>query len=118
MLVPSAAGFGPEVTGPDHVLEQRRRGIAALPELGVQRVQYRQAHIEADGVQELERAHWVATSELHCRVDVAGGAVALLVHSNRVVQIWKQQVIDDEPRAIAASHWPFAQAPHPRNRPL
>src|SRR5680860_1578357 len=81
VVVEPAAGLAPQIARPDHVFEQGGRGVAALPELLVQRRQNRMGDIESADAHQLERSHGMRAAELHGRIDVLWGAGALLVHA-------------------------------------
>src|SRR3954470_11301696 len=87
----AAAGLAAEVAGGDELLEQRRRCVARLAELQVQRALDGQRHLEADDVEQLERPHRVAAARLHRGVDVVGRRVVVCEHPHGVVQVGEEQ---------------------------
>ena len=102
----------PQVPGQDHALQQRRRREARLAELVEQDVGDEIGGVEADEVQQGERAHRVAAAELHPRVDVLNRPEAVLEAADRVEQVGHQRPVDDEaagdpaPRS-ASCRWPW-----------
>src|ERR1700682_1367931 len=71
--VEAATGLAPELAGHHHLPKLAGRHAARLPALLVKALQHRQAGVQADQVQELERAHREAASTLHGGVDVLLG---------------------------------------------
>ena len=70
--------------GGDELLEDRGRRVQPVAALLVHRVEDLVGGVEADEVEQRERAHGVATAEAHRRVEVlARGVAALLVAAGR-----------------------------------
>ena len=74
--VEAAAGLAAEQPGGDHLLEDRGRRVQAVAALLVHRVEDLVRRVEADQVEQRERAHRVAAAEAHRGVDVLAGGVA------------------------------------------
>ena len=55
-----------------------------------------EAHVEADEVGELERAHRVVQADAGARIDVLGAADALLERPHRLDEERHQDPVDDE----------------------
>ena len=100
--VEAAAGLAAEHAGGDHLLEDRRRRVQAVAALAVHRLEDLVRRVEADQVEQRQRAHRVAAAEAHRGVDVLAGGVAALVHRDRVVEVAEQQGVGDEAGLVAA----------------
>ena len=74
--VEAAAGLAAEHPGGDHLLEDRRRRVQPVAALAVHRLEDLVRRVEADQVEQRERAHRVAAAEPHRGVDVLAGGVA------------------------------------------
>ena len=74
---------------------------APLAELVEHDLADRLGRVEADEVEQLERAHRVVRAALHRRVDLLDRAEALLEGADRVEQVRDQQAVDDEARLVA-----------------
>ena len=74
--VEAAAGLAAEQAGGDHLLEDRRRRVQPVAALLVHRVEDLVRRVEADQVEQRQRAHRVAAAEAHRGVDVLAGGVA------------------------------------------
>src|SRR5207244_1240670 len=83
-----------------HALEKRRGRLARLAELLEHHLGDVHRGVEPDEVQERERAHGVATAELHRRVDVLERGEAALVNPDRVEQVRHEQPVHDERRRV------------------
>ena len=59
-----------------------------------------EAHVEADEVRQLERAHGVAVAELERGVDVLGAGDALLDHADRLETEHEAQAARGEARRV------------------
>ena len=107
--VEAAAGLAAEQAGGDVLLEQRRRRVQPVAALLVHRVEDLVRRVEADQVEQRERAHRVAAAEAHRGVDVLAGGVAALVHRDRVVEVAEQQGVGDEAGLVAADDGVLAE---------
>ena len=74
--VEAAAGLAAEQAGGDHLLEDRRRRVQPVAALLVHRVEDLVRRVEADQVEQRQRAHRVAAAEPHGGVDVLARGVA------------------------------------------
>ena len=90
----------PEVALLDEVHEHLRRRELRLPEAVLEHPHDAEADVEADEVGELERPHRVVEADLAPRVDVLGGAEALLVGVHRLREERHQDPVDDEPGPV------------------
>src|SRR5204862_5011998 len=68
VVVDAAAALPAQASRCDVLLDQRA-GAELLPQRAVEKTQDREARIETDQVDQLERAHWVVESELERLVD-------------------------------------------------
>ena len=116
VAVEALAGLAAEQAGGDHLLEDRRRGVQAVAALAVHRVEDLVRRVQADQVEQRQRAHRVAAAEAHRRVDVLAGGVAVLVHRDRVVEVAEQQRVGDEARLVAADDGVLAERLHERRK--
>src|SRR5690349_5019659 len=64
VAVESPATLPPQVPGGDHLPEQRRRPVLVVAQALVQHLENREAHVEADEVGQLQRAHRVGHAQL------------------------------------------------------
>ena len=94
--VDAAAGLAAEQASRDVLLEQRGRRVPVVARLRVHRLEDLVGGVEADQVEQRQRAHRVAAAEAHGRIDVLAGGVAALVHPDRVVEVAEQQRVGDE----------------------
>ena len=100
--VEAAAGLAAEQAGGDHLLEDRRRRVQPVAALLVHRVEDLVRRVEADQVEQRQRAHRVAAAEAHRGVDVLARGVVALEHRGRVVEVAEQQRVGDEAGLVAA----------------
>ena len=77
------------------------RRVQPVAGLLVHRVEDLVGGVEADQVEQRERAHRQAAAELHRGVDVLAAGVARLVHADGVVEVAEQQRVGDEAGAVA-----------------
>src|SRR5262245_5377671 len=82
IVVEAAARFAPEISGGDHLSQQRRRGEARFLEFVEQDVGDVERRIEADEVEQREGAHRIAGAQHHADVDVLARGKALLEHAH------------------------------------
>ena len=75
--------------------------MEAVAALLVHRVEDLVRGVEADEVEQLERAHRVAAAEAHRRVEVLARRVVALEHRHRVVEVPEEQRVRDEARLVA-----------------
>ena len=75
-------------------------GVVLIAELGVEGVEDRQRRVEADEVEERQRAHREVAAALHRGVDVLARGGAVLQHAHGVVEVREQQGVDDEAGAV------------------
>ena len=78
--VEAAAGLAAQQAGGDHLLEDRGRRVQPVAALAVHRLEDLVRRVEADQVEQRQRAHRVAAAEAHGGVDVLAGGVLALVH--------------------------------------
>src|SRR5215213_4352644 len=109
VVVEASAGLAAVESGLDHALEERRRGEASLAELVEHDLGDVVGRVEPDEVEERERPHRVAAAELHAVVYVHDGADALFERAYRVEQVWDEQAVDDEARAVVGADGNLAQ---------
>ena len=83
------------------LLEDRRGGVQPVVGLGVHRLQDRTGGVDADQVEQRERAHRQTAAEPHRRVDVLAGGVLRLVHRGGLVEVAEQQPVGDEAGPVA-----------------
>lgn len=69
--------------------------------LGVHGLHDRTGRVDADQVEQGERAHGQTAAEPHRRVDVLAGGVLRLVHRGGLVEVAEQQPVGDESGAVA-----------------
>ena len=93
-----------EQPGADHLLDDRAGRVQPVAALLVHRVEDLVGGVEADQVEQRERAHRVAAAEAHGGVEVLAGRVAALVHRHRVVEVAEQQGVGDEAGLVADDH--------------
>ena len=79
---------------------KRRRGEAGLAELLEHHLRHVQRRVEAHEVEESERTHRVAASELHRLVDVLLRGHARLEQPDRLEEVRHEEPVDDEPRGV------------------
>ena len=108
--VEAAAGLAAEHARGDHLLEDRRRRVQPVAALAVHRLEDLVRRVEADQVEQRQRAHRVAAAEAHRGVDVLARGVAALVHRDRVVEVAEQQRVGDEAGLVAADDRGLAEA--------
>ena len=84
-----------------HLLDDRARRVQPVAALLVHRVEDLVRGVEADEVEQRERAHRVAAAEAHRRVEVLAGRVAALEHRHRVVEVAEEQRVRDEAGLVA-----------------
>ena len=89
--VEAAARLAAEQSGGHHLLEDRRRRVQPVAALLVHRVEDLVGRVEADQVEQRERAHRVAAAEPHRGVDVLAGGVLALEHRHGVVEVAEEQ---------------------------
>ncbi len=94
--VEAAAGLAAEHARGDQLLEDRGGRVQAVAALLVHRVEDLVRRVEADQVEQRQRAHRVAAAEPHGGVDVLAGGEPALVHRDRVVEVAEQQGVGDE----------------------
>src|SRR5947209_2468737 len=70
IVVEAPTRLTPEISGGDHLAQQRGRRKTRLFELVEQDVGDEQGGVEADEVEQCERSHRVAGAEHHANVDV------------------------------------------------
>src|SRR3954471_10722376 len=80
VVAEALAGLAAEIAGGHQMLEQRCGREARLAELEVERALDGKRDIETHHVEQLERAHRMATAHLHRAVDVVRGRVVRLEH--------------------------------------
>src|SRR6187397_2375991 len=73
-----AAGFAAVIAGQHHTFQERRRRVRRLAELLEHDVRDEVGGVEADEIEQRERAHRIAASQLHPLVDVLERAKAVL----------------------------------------
>ena len=61
--------------------------------------------VEPDEIEQRQRAHRVATSELHAFVDVLDRAKSFLETADRVEQVRHEQAVDDEAAFVGRGDW-------------
>ncbi len=107
--VEAAAGLAAEHAGGDQLLEDRRRRVQPVAALAVHRLEDLVGRVEADQVEQLERAHRVAAAEPHRRVDVLARGELALEHRDGVVEVAEQQRVGDEAGLVAADDGVLAE---------
>ena len=107
--VEAAPALPAEQPGGDHLLEDRRRRVQLVARLLVHRVEDLVGRVEADEVHQRERAHRVAAAEAHGRVEVLAPGVVGLEHPRGLVEVAEEQVVGDEPGAVAEHHRALAE---------
>jgi hypothetical protein len=85
----------------DHLLDDGARRVQAVTALLVHRVEDLVCRVEADEVEQRERAHRVTAAEAHRGVEVLAGGVAALEHRDGVVQVAEEQRVGDEAGLVA-----------------
>ena len=75
----------------------------------VHRVEDLVRRVEADQVEQRQRAHRVAAAVAHRGVDVLAGGVLRLVHRHGVVEVAEQQGVGDEAGLVAADDGVLAE---------
>ena len=108
--VEAAAGLAAEEAGGHELLEDRCGRVQVVARLVVHRVEDLVRRVQADQVEQRQRAHRVAAAEPHRRVDVLARRVAALVHRHRVVEVAEQQRVGDEAGAVTRGHVGLADA--------
>ena len=108
--VEAAARLATQQAGGDVLLEDRRRRVQAVAALLVHRVEDLVGGVEADQVEQRQRAHRVAAAEAHGGVDVLARGVLALVHRDRVVEVAEEQRVGDEAGLVTAHDRVLAQA--------
>src|SRR4029450_13560984 len=83
ILIHALSRFAPEAARLHVLCEQRTRAVF-LPQAAVQVFQDAEPRVEADEIDELERAHGVIETELQCLVDVARGGHTFHRHVARL----------------------------------
>src|SRR6478736_10533826 len=96
VVVETLAALATVALGADHPAQQGRGRVVRVPELGIKRVEDREARVEADEVDQLERPHREVAAALHRGVDVVPGGDAGVEESRRVVEVREQQRVHDE----------------------
>ena len=91
---------------------------AASLGVGVEGVADRLGDVEADEVQQRERAHRVAGAELHAGVDLACLHAGPLDHANGVEEVGEEQAVDDEAGLVGDLDRGLAQRRTPGERLL
>ena len=86
----------PELAFADHLDEQPGGLAGGLAEVGVEGVADRLGDVEADEVEQRQRAHRVAGAELHAGVDLAGLHAGPLHQPHGVEEVGEEQAVDDE----------------------
>jgi hypothetical protein len=84
--------------------------VPVVARLRVHRLEDLVGRVEADEVEQRQRAHRVAGAEAHGGVDVLARGVAALVHPHRVVQVAEQQRVGDEAGPVAGGRGGLADA--------
>src|SRR5712692_8564828 len=105
----AAAGFSAVPSRQNHALQQRRRREALLLELVEHDVGDVIGGIEPDEVEQGERTHGVAATELHGIINVLNRGGSVLQDADGVEQIRHQQAVDDESGAVRGTHRYFAK---------
>src|SRR5688572_14470654 len=109
VVVETPAALLTQPPGLHHLLEQRRRGEALLSVLLEHDVGDVIGGVQAHEIEQRERPHGVAASELHPLVDVLDRADAFLVGADGVEQVGDQQAVDDKARVVLAGDRLLAQ---------
>jgi hypothetical protein len=95
----------------DVLLEQGRRRVPVVARLRVHRLEDLVRRVEADQVEQGQRAHRVTAAEAHGRVDVLAGGVLALVHLHGVVEVAEQQRVGDEAGPVTGGGGLLADLP-------
>ena len=95
-VVEAAARLAAEVTGGDHLLEQRSRAVLRIIEVVVEHLHHREHHVETDQIAQRERTDRMVAAELHRFVDVGCRRDSLGIGKHRFVEHRAQQPVDDE----------------------
>ena len=98
----SSPRLPPESSRQNQPLQERGRRETGLTILGEHDLGDRVDRVEADVVEQLERAHRVRAPELHAGVDVLERADALLVRADRVEEVRHEEAVHDEARVVPA----------------
>ena len=85
-------------------------GNEALLSLGDPALGNELGGVETDEVEELEGTHGVAGTELHGNVNVLGGGVAALNHTDSLEEVGDEETVDDEAGHVLALDGDLAEA--------
>ena len=116
VVVETLTGLAAEALGAHHARQQRCRRVVGVAELGVQRLEDRQARVETDQVEQRERPHREVAAALHRGVDVVARRDARVEHPHRVVEVREEQRVDDEAGLVADLHGLLAARLRERDR--
>src|SRR5262245_51570835 len=103
VLIDAATDFAPKAPGPDVLHEQRSRPVL-LAHAAMQVLEDAQSRVEADEIDELERAHRMIEAKLQRLVDVARRGHALEQHVERLVANRRVHTRRDEAGRLAHEH--------------
>ena len=81
-------------------------------------VRDRLRRVQADEVEQRERAHGVVRAALHRRVDLVDRADALLVGADRVEHVRHEQAVDDEAGLVLRWTVSFLPSLSPKSKPV
>ena len=96
VVVEADAVLPAEAVGGHHAAQQQCGCEVRVAELLMERVEDREAGVEADEVEQLERAHREVAAALHRGVDVVATGDAGVVELHRVVEVGEQERVHDE----------------------
>ena len=113
-----AAYLRPELAFADHLDQQLRGLLVVLAGGGVEGVADRLGDVEADEVEQGQRAHRVAGAELHAGVDLARLHAGLLDEADGVEEVGEEQAVDDEAGQVGDLDRGLAQRRAPGERLL
>src|SRR5215472_16527578 len=82
IVIKAATGFSAVPAGEDYALEQRRRGETLFLELVEHDLGDVIGSVQADEIEERERAHWIGAAELHGIINVHNRADSFFERAN------------------------------------
>ena len=116
--VEAGAALAAQLRLADHLDDQAGRLVRRVAGVGEEGVADRLGDVEADEVEQGERAHRVAGAELHAGVDLARLHAGPLDHADRVEEVGEEQAVDDEARLVGDLDRGLAERRAPGQRPL
>ncbi|KFF32578.1 hypothetical protein G039_0334180 [Pseudomonas aeruginosa VRFPA01] len=115
----ATSALAAQAAGGEHLAQHRMRAVARLlVVLPVDRLHHRQADVETDQVEQLERPHAEPGALAQDFVDRRHGRHVFAEHAQRLGAEGPSGMVDDETGAIAGAHRLVAQGRHQRAQPL